>query len=104
MKPLLTLTVSLLLSPVAMSAESPTKLEYCTGMSELAEAAMTARQTNVPLHKIMSMAEINTNPIAVAMVKMAYNEPVMHSDKNKQITIYQFGSQVMLMCLENVEA
>lgn len=102
MKTLL-LTAALLLSTDAMSEEPPTKLEYCTGMSELAEAAMTARQTNVPLHKLMSMQEINTNPIAVAMVKMAYNEPVMHSDKNKQITIYQFGSQVMLMCLDSVE-
>lgn len=104
MKPQLLLTATLLLSPVAMSAETPTKLEYCTGMSELAEAAMTARQTNVPLHSVLNADGVLNNQLAVGIVKMAYSLPVMHSEKNKLIVTNQFGSKIMMMCLENVEA
>lgn len=101
---LTTLTLgALLLSPVAMSAETPTKLEYCTGMSELAEAVMMARQSNVPLHTLLANPEVNTNDIAVMLVKMAYNEPVMRADKNKVSQINEFSSKVMLTCLDSVE-
>lgn len=84
---------------LALSAlVAPAKAETvdCLGVYEAAEVIMQARQSGVPLPKMIEAAE--GDPWIIGQIKEAYSYSKMEIDENKKATSAKFAERAYLQC------
>lgn len=70
----------------------------CNFVYEFAKQAMTARQLEMPITRLMKLA--NGDRVAEVLIMTAYKQPAFRVKDNQQKEIDRFSNQAYLTCLE----
>lgn len=78
----------------------------CPQMSEMAEKVMEARQSGVPMAKMMEISESNGlgEPEINFMqgaIAMAYEETAWRTEEAQRRAVTEFGNGIMLACVKS---
>jgi len=87
-------------------ADAELDTETCQKLSEFAQNIMEARQTGVPLNKMISLVEKNEEPFRSmyrTLVIEAYKKPRYHTKSMQTGETTDYSNQVLLACLEAIE-
>lgn len=102
MKKILIMVLILLYFGVNAYAES-----LCSSLRELANSAITARQTGVEIEKMYQVVDIlipsgneRLKKVVMSVVDTAYSYPIYRDPLKKQIVVQKFTEQVYYMCIE----
>lgn len=87
----------LLVNPAASYAV--TTQEMCESQEQMANTIMQARQTGVPLQRMLDLA--NGDAVIKAIVRMAFTKPKFTSEKYKGNAADQFANEIYLLCMKN---
>jgi len=111
MKKLLLAALLAISTSVAANDDTPYKssVEFCTGVSGLAEHVMRNRQIGVPLSKMLSVAESSEKidsslrePLTNFILE-AYGSPQYSSEKMRERVTNEFANTVMLTCMKEMK-
>ena len=81
-------------------------MRLCKDLADLARTAATARQSGVPLAKMLNAStdlapDAGTNEMFVGLLRLAYDQPKYSTEENKQIAITEFENNMLLGCLNS---
>ena len=108
---LLTITFSIPAEAAGLTEEN------CRGLHDLSEVIMTARQNGVPITKILEIIDrkVEFEDVTQEYVKIiqklhtgialeAYDSPLFHTQKNKDIAIREFANAQLLGCYSAISS
>ena len=93
---LIGLVLSVAVSAPVFADEAPSV--NCTELSGVARAVMSARQTGVPMHKVMAVA--GDNVIYKRFVMESFEEHQYSSKSVRDQVINEYGNKWHLICLK----
>lgn len=84
-----------------VTAHAQNTAENCAQFGQLAESIMTARQNNVPMSRLMEIAN-DASPDGAAMMRAivvyAYQQPIFLTDDFRREAIATFRNEAELAC------
>lgn len=92
---------AVLLMPLAVSAK-PLTMETCDVVAKEAKAAMTLRQANYPLNKVLP--ELKGNKLSIEILLNAYEKPVFGTEEYQVKAVNEFTSFWYRECVKVVRA
>ncbi len=94
----------LVLAALAPSAQAEDKVALCKSYAVLGQAIMTARQSNMPMSKVLefepSDTQLHRKFVTLAAMN-AYEVPAYRSPEFQQRAIGIFRDEVMLSCMKS---
>ncbi|WP_349343559.1 hypothetical protein [Marinobacter sp. MMG032] len=105
MKKLLSAMLALTICSPVLAETSSEKLQACLKDADIAEVISMKRQEGTPRQVITDMVLSSTPELAhayfLAMVNMAYAEPIQVSEQAKNNINTDIRNRIMSICLEN---
>jgi len=87
-----------IMSPSANALDKAEKLKYCESISEASVSIMSLRQRGTLLSTIVS--GIGYEGVNYDIAFVAYEKPLMDSEKEKEKAIVEFANFWYMVCLE----
>jgi hypothetical protein len=76
--------------------------EFCDSVESVAINIMSNRQDGVQAStQINAVSKMEGSGFAITLIKIAYDEEVKITTKDKENSVNEFGSKIYLVCLEN---
>ena len=90
-------------APAVAQDDLALRVEYCAGIGELAEAIMSARQSEAPMSHVMAIfaQEWGTfASVALGLTEMAYELPAFLTAENQARAVASFRNDAESMCFD----
>ncbi len=98
-KILIGLVLSAALSAPAVAAEQMSKEQFCAALETEAVAIMSARQSGVPINKVLAL--VDNGSIHKHIVMDAYSQYAMQTPENAAHQRTEFGVKWAVFCIKN---
>lgn len=101
MKKLLLVSLLMIL-PFTVKAND--KIEYCNSVAYMAEAIMEARQNNIDITQMVSIAQTDSDvaELAMALIQDAYDTPRYSVERNQKNAIRDFKNDTFMTCITSL--
>ena len=100
MKKLIFIGIFILIATTSFAEKLP-----CSIIGRTAEAVMEARQSNVPMEKMIKVAEesddLTAGNFIKALVIEAYDRPIYNTLENQKKAVTNFKNQFLVECYKN---
>lgn len=90
-------------APAVAQDDLASRVEYCTRIGELAEAIMSARQSEVPMSRVMAIfahERATFASVASGFTEMAYERPAFLTAENRARAAASFRNDAESMCFD----